>query len=232
MNVWGNATENYFRYEVDLSDSENPKLNIYVVGMPAMVNELDEDGNPVMVEGWGGMSYSYVQQEEENPADEPDATVSIPAEVFAEKSQGDPITIRIWTNQCNQVSVSMNGVDVDSGRQLNPLGGDHNSNTFPNLNSIGFAVNAGETALYSDLGIDMYGDYDDDMVLFDQTTGATYSIFEGLEGVTVSSDEDLITVDGEKAARWFTQIPQTGHLPWPGRSSPQRKRKSPAPGCM
>lgn len=213
MNVWGKAGENYFRYEVDLSDSENPKLNIYVVGMPACVNELDEDGNPVMVEGRGGMSYSYVTQEEENAADEPDATVSIPAEVFAEKTQSDPITVRIWTNQCNQVSVSMNGVDVDSGRQLNPLGGDHNSNTFPNLNSIGFAVNAGETALYSDLGIDMYGDYDDDMVLFDQTTGATYSIFEGLEGVTVSSEEDLITVDGGESGTLVYADPSDGASP-------------------
>ena len=48
----GKRNRKLFRYEVDLSDSENPKLNIYVVGMPAMVNELDEDGNPVMVEGW------------------------------------------------------------------------------------------------------------------------------------------------------------------------------------
>lgn len=35
MNVWNKENENYFRYEIDISDPENPKLNIYVVGMPA-----------------------------------------------------------------------------------------------------------------------------------------------------------------------------------------------------
>ena len=38
------------------SGLENPKLNIYVVGMPAAVNELDENGEPVMVESWVDLS--------------------------------------------------------------------------------------------------------------------------------------------------------------------------------
>lgn len=213
MNVWNKEGENYFRYEVDISDPEDPKLNIYVVGMPAAVNELDEDGNPVVKESARGTSYSYIIQEEENAADEPDATISIPAEVFADKTVNDQISLRIWTNQCNQVSVSMNGVDVDSGRQLNPLGNNHNYNTFPNLNSIGFAVNAGETAYYDSLGIDMYGDNDDDVVLFDKTTGATYSIFEGLEGVTVAEDQDQITVEGGENGTLVYADPSDGASP-------------------
>lgn len=213
MNVWNKEGENYFRYEVDVTDPENPKLNIYVVGMPACVNELDEDGNPVVNESAFGTSYSYVNQEEENAADEPDATVAIPAEVFGDGTVNDEISLRIWTNQCNQISISMNGVDVDSGRQLNPLGGDHNSNTFPNLNSVGFAVDAGETAYYTEFGIDVYGDNDDDLVLFDKETGATYSIFEGLEGVTVAQDEDLITVEGGEDGTLVYADPSDGASP-------------------
>lgn len=211
LNVWNAVGENYFRYEVDVTDPEDPKLNIYCVGMPANVNELDADGNPVMVEGWRGMSYSYIIQEEENAADEPDASVSIPAEVFADKTVNDQISVRIWTNQCNQVTVTMNGIDVDAGRQINPLGGDHNSNTFPNLNSIGFAVNAGETAYYDTLEVDMYGDYDDDMVLFGRETGATYSIFEGLDGVTVNDGQ--IAVEGGENGTLVYADPSYGAAP-------------------
>lgn len=197
MNVWNRENENYFRYEVDLTDSENPKLNIYVVGMTTMVDELDEDGNQIVTENfWGGTSVSQIEQEEEGAADIPDITVDIPAEVFEGKSLNEAISLRIWTDQCNCISVSMNNVEVDSSRQLNPLGGDHNSNTFPNLNSIGFAVNAGETAYYDDVRVDMYGDNDDNVVLFNKDTGATYSIFENMDGVTVSADEDKITVEG------------------------------------
>ena len=213
MNVWNKENANYFRYEIDISDPENPKLNIYVVGMPAAVNELDENGEPVMVESWGGLRPSIISQEEENAADEPDAVVNIPAEVFGGKSLNDPISLRLWTNQCNQVSASMNDVDVDAGRQLNPLGSDHNSNTFPNLNSIGFAVNAGETAYYNGLAIDMFGDNDDNVVLFDKTTGATYSIFEGLDGVTVDSSEDKITVEGGENGTLVYADPSDGASP-------------------
>ena len=63
MNVWNKENENYFRYEIDISDPENPKLNIYVVGMPAAVNELDENGEPVMVESWGGLKPSIISQQ-------------------------------------------------------------------------------------------------------------------------------------------------------------------------
>lgn len=213
MNVWNKAGENYFRYEVDVTDPENPKLNIYVVGMPAAVNEMDENGEPVMKESRGGMTYSYVVQEEENAADEPDATIAIPAEVFADGAVNSPIAVRIWTNQCNQVSVSMNGVDVDTGRQLNPLGDNHNYNTFPNLNAIGFAVNAGETAYYDNLAVDMYGENDDNLVLFDKETGATYSIFEGLEGVSVAADEDKITVEGNETGTLVYADPSDGAAP-------------------
>lgn len=213
MNVWNKAGENYFRYEVDVTDPESPKLNIYVVGMPAAVNELDAEGNPVMTEGRGGVQYTYIAQEEENEASEPDVVVPIPKEVFADGTVNDTISLRLWTNQCNQMSVSMNGVDVDSGRQLNPLGNNHNYNTFPNLNSIGFAVNAGGTAYYNNLAVDMFGENDEAVVLFDRETGATYSIFEGLKGVTVSTDEDKITVEGGEEGTLVYADPSDGAAP-------------------
>ena len=172
MNIWGSQTENsYYKYEVDIADPAKPVLNIYVAGMPA-------NG-----------------QTEENDENVPDFTVEIPAEVFKKAGVHGEIVMKLATlSNINKVSCILNGVTVDNARQLNPLGSSHDYNSFPNLNSIGFAVPAGETATYKDIQINYPGD-NVEGVFFNAEKGATYDIFKGLNGVTVGADH-VITVNG------------------------------------
>ncbi len=197
FNVWNKAGENYFQAEIDISDPEAPMLNLYAVGLPSKALILDENGEPVMTQGWGGASFTYELQEEENPKDEPDMSFAIPAEAFAQSGINDEMSLRIMTPTINKLTVTVNGVDAIAGIELNPLGGTHDYNSFPNLNSIGFAVPAGETAAFTGLTLHEYnlsGAPELDGILFDENTGATYQIFEGLEGVTVDGGE--ISVSG------------------------------------
>lgn len=68
-----------------------------------------------------------------------------------------------------------------------------NGNTFPNLCSVGFALDPGMEASFTGYKIENGGKFAEG-VLLDETTGATYAIFDGLEGISV--DGDVITADG------------------------------------
>ncbi len=68
-----------------------------------------------------------------------------------------------------------------------------NGNTFPNPNSVGFAANTGDSATFTDYKIENGGKYTTGTLL-DAETGATYSIFNGMDGVAV--DGNTITVNG------------------------------------
>ncbi len=70
-----------------------------------------------------------------------------------------------------------------------------NFNTFPNLNSIGFATNPGDEVVFTNYKILNRGRSNPDHnILFDATTGSTYSIFKVISGVSVSEDGTTITV--------------------------------------
>ena len=73
-----------------------------------------------------------------------------------------------------------------------------------NLNSVGFAANAGDTATFTNYKIENGGRYATGTLL-DAETGATYSIFDGMDGVTV--DGNTITVNGGDAGVLDMQIP-------------------------
>lgn len=166
MNIWGKAEQSRFVYEVDVEDASKPKLNIYVVGMPAFGAEQQDDSS------------------------QPAFVVDIPAEALAEADVHKPIRINVNTlTEINQVSCVINDVVVDENRQINPLGNTHDYNSFPNLAKIGFAVPAGMSATFQDVAVRYPGSYEEKYEvgdLFGQDAGATYAIFEGLEGVTVS----------------------------------------------
>ena len=172
MNIWGSQSGGYFCYEIDAADAAAPKLNIYVVGMPAF------------------------GQDAENDAAEADFTVEIPAGVIA--NVHDPIAVNINTlTNINQVTCAINGVTVDENRQLNPLGNTHDYNSFPNAANIGFAVPAGGQAVYTEIALHYPGAYEEAYEvgdLFGAHVGATYAIFEGLDGITV--DGETIRADG------------------------------------
>ncbi|MEE0027259.1 MAG: hypothetical protein U0J70_06700, partial [Atopobiaceae bacterium] len=177
MNIWGKAGQSRFVYEVDVTNAKKPQLNIYVVGMPAF--EAQNDGD------------------ETKPA----YVVSIPKKALAEKAVHDPIQVNINTlAEVNQVNCSINGVVVDEARQINPLGNTHDYNTFPNLGKIGFAVPAGETATFTDVALRYPGSYEEKYEvgdLFSKTAGATYAIFEDLDGVSLDGDDIVVKAGDE-----------------------------------
>ena len=213
FNIWNAANENYFQAEIDLSDQEDPELRLYVVGMPSVALVLDEDGNPVMQQGWTGESYTYETKQVEDPVTEPYMSFPIPAEAVADLSGG--IDFRVMTPTINTLTFTVNGMPVIEGIQLNPLGGSHDYNSFPNLCSIGFAVPAGQSASYEGLTLHEYnvsGVPELDGILYDAQTGAGYGIFEGLDGVTVG-DDGVITVDGGEAGVVAYADPSFGSAP-------------------
>ena len=92
--------------------------------------------------------------------------------------------------------ISVDGESVGDKFAINTLGDSSSYNSFPNLNSIGFAAKAGETASFTDYKITNTGRFAQGE-LFGENTGATYAIFDGMDGVTM--DGNVITVDGGEA---------------------------------
>ena len=191
MNIWGSEGESRFVYEVDVTDAKKPKLNIYVVGMPAL------------------------GQDKENDATTPDFVVDIPAEALPEDGAHKPIALNVNAlAEVNQVSCLINGVVVDEARQLNPLGNTHDYNTFPNLGKIGFAVPANGSATYQGITVHYPGSLEEKYEvgdLFSAKAGATYAIWEGINGVTVSGDS--VTVKADKTDLFVAADPSFGSAP-------------------
>ncbi len=70
-----------------------------------------------------------------------------------------------------------------------------NFNTFPNLNSIGFASRPGDEVILTNYRINNKGQSStDNNVVFDANTGCTYSLFERIPGVTLGMGGNEITV--------------------------------------
>lgn len=174
MNIWGSKTTSSFVYAINVSDPKAPKLEIFVHGMPAF--EAENDGD------------------ETKPA----YTIAIDSKVLSDAHK--PIQINVNTlSNVNSVTCLINGEVVDENRQINPLGNTHDYNTFPNLDEIGFFVASGGSATYTDVCVRYPGQYEETYEVgdfFSATAGATYKIFEGLEGVTVKDDEITVKADG------------------------------------
>ncbi|MBQ3825177.1 MAG: hypothetical protein II811_03470, partial [Spirochaetaceae bacterium] len=191
MNIWGAESIGYVKYEIDISDAQAPLLNIYVVGMPS-------NGEPAR----------------ENAPDEPDYKIAIPADAIRDVHSAIQLNINTTSANINAISCFVNGVCVDSARQLNPLGNTQDYNSFPNVNKIGFAVPAGEKAFFSDIVIHYPGKYEEKYAvgnLFSATEGATYAIFEGVHGVTVDAEKILVE-GGENGVLAFAD-PSYGSAP-------------------
>lgn len=191
MNIWGSETTSSFVYEIDVTDPAAPKLNIYVHGIPAFeAQNGGDDSQPAYV-------------------------VDIASDVIAEADVHSPITIAVATpTNINALTCSINGQAVDENRQINPLGATGDYNSFPNVASIGFEVPAGQTASYQNVALHSMGkneekyDVED---LFGESVGATYAIFQDLEGVTV--DGNTITVEGGANGTLAFADPSFGSAP-------------------
>ncbi|MBQ7370433.1 MAG: family 78 glycoside hydrolase catalytic domain [Blautia sp.] len=178
--------ENYVRAELDLSGvtaSGGAKLHLYRVGY----DESDSADTP------------FLTVEENEDLDS----------LITEKNKYDPIKFEVNV-AASKINLFVNDTQIGTDVSINPLGGDSSYNSFPNLNSVGFAVNAGESAVFTDYQVRNTGKYGRGVYL-DKETGATYAIFEGQDGVTI--DDGAITVGGGESGVLFYADPTYAAAP-------------------
>ena len=114
------------------------------------------------------------------------------AAVLTPASQYDPHHVEIFCT-ASTLTMTIDGLELKTnGIVVNPMGGSEHNN-YPILNSVGFAANAGEGATFTNYAIENAGKFGRG-TLFGENVGATYAIFDGLDGLTV--DGGAITVDG------------------------------------
>ncbi|MCR5545673.1 MAG: glycoside hydrolase family 78 protein [Lachnospiraceae bacterium] len=107
----------------------------------------------------------------------------------------------------NKITIGIDGTFSNTSLCVNDLGDNSSYNTYPNLNSVGFATKEGEAASFENFTIKNGGQYGT-KTLFDSTTGATYDIFQGLSGVSVNGT----TIDVSGATVAYAD-PSYGSLP-------------------
>ena len=161
--------ENYVRVELDLSGvgaNGGAKINAYRMGYA----KDDDPSTP----------FFTIEDDEDLNG------------LITDQNKNDVHHINIFCT-ASTLSISVDGTKVGDDIVVNTMG---NGNTFPNLNSVGFAANAGDSATFTDYKIENGGRYATGTLL-DESTGATYVIFDGMDGVTV--DGNVITVNGGDA---------------------------------
>ncbi|MBQ8076340.1 MAG: family 78 glycoside hydrolase catalytic domain [Oscillospiraceae bacterium] len=168
FNPWLSKGENYVHVEFDFSEATadgGAKINVYRAGYLAS----DDPAVPfATVEGNEALD-----------------------SVLNKANQADAHHVDIFCTS-STLSFTVDEVPIQSGDILiSPLG--DSVNTYPNLNSVGFASRAGESATFTNYAIENGGRFARGTLL-DADTGATYAIFEGLDGISV--DGTSITVDG------------------------------------
>ncbi len=179
------AGENYVRIELDISDVDGSgaRIHAYRVGYTAE----DSADTPV---------FTIEENEDLNELI-----------TTANKNEEHQIDINV---SGSSIVVSVDGETVGDKFAINTLGDSSSYNSFPNLNSIGFAAKAGETAVFTDYMVTNAGKFAQGE-LFGETVGATYEIFDGLEGVSVEGD--VITVAGGDAGVLCYADPTYGAAP-------------------
>ena len=182
QNVENVEGENYIRWELDISGvgkKEGAVINIYRVGYA-------KNDNPSIP----CLSISKDTYKDTN------LNELITPENMRKKNE---LEIKV---DASQIFVTINGKELILGtifkRKLTyttvtPLGKSGNDfNTYPNLNSIGFYAEKGEKVIFTDYRL-MNGGHGKNAPLFGETTGATYSIFNSIKGVSVKGNK--ITVE-------------------------------------
>ena len=186
FNPWLADGENYVRVELDYTDATaegGVKINVYRVGYTAE----DDPAVPLAV----------VQGDKDLDS------------LLTRDNQFDVHRVDIFCT-ASTLSFTIDGTQLSTPCDVvvSPLGAA--VNTYPNLNSVGFACRAGENALFSNYTIENGGRFARG-ILLDAETGASYSIFEGLDGIEV--DGSSITVSGGENGVLVYADPSYGGAP-------------------
>ncbi|MCF0133046.1 MAG: family 78 glycoside hydrolase catalytic domain [Blautia sp.] len=162
------SDENYVRVELDISEvgGSGAKVKVYRTGYTAN----DSVDTPVQI---------IEEDEKLNEVITP-----------ANKNAAHAIDLNV---SGSKIAFFVDDVKVGNDMCINDLGNSSSYNSFPNLNKIGFAANPGEQAFFEEYQVENTGRFAQG-VLFGQEIGATYEIFNGLDGITVEGQQ--ITVDG------------------------------------
>lgn len=185
FNIGMKEGENYFRVELDISkinENGGAAINIYRVGY----FDGDTPDQPFMV-----------INKANNPVTNLDELIT-----NDNKNQIHTLELNVVTSTLTMlidgqeiaVSAGSNGSGTTAGIVLSDLGSS-DAMTFPNLNSIGFAAEAGQKAVFTDFELKNPGLGTG--TLFGEQTGATYGIWDDKEGIAIEGNK--ITVTGTEA---------------------------------
>ena len=186
-NISSISGENYVRAEIDLSGiggEEGAAIKVYRAGY---VPE-DDPQVPIAVLSIGEIPDININDllTEENMHEPHAYEFEVNTSTMTVYIDGQMVVMGTTTDFTGQTSET-------GGVVLSPWGA-LDAMTFPNLNSIGFAYRAGEKAIFTDYRLEnpMYGTG----TLFGEEVGATYAIWEGMDGVEIKGN--AITVGGEE----------------------------------
>lgn len=174
--------ENYFRVELDISQvNENggAAINIYRVGY----FDGDTEDQTFMVINKANNPVTNLDEliTDENKNEQHTLEFNVVTSTLTISVDGQEIA----------VSEPTNGGGTSGSIVLSKLG-NSNAMTFPNLNSIGFAADAGQKAVFTDFELQNPGFGTG--TLFGEKTGASYNIWKDKEGITLEGNK--ITVEG------------------------------------
>lgn len=202
LNEYRIEGENYFRYELDINEvsaSGGAKVNVYRVGHTAFDN-AETPFKVISASTVAGCNIDFI---------------------ITERNKHEPHHVQLIC-ESSKVIMMLDGtaiiVGVEEGPegeraataslQINPRGND-DVQACPLLNDIGFAARAGETAIFTDYQIKHYRE--PQATLFGPAIGATYAIFEQLEGLAVNGN--MITIEGGEAGVLVFTDPSYGAIP-------------------
>jgi alpha-L-rhamnosidase len=202
QNIESVKGENYIRFELDISGVGTEKgavLNIYRVGY----GKNDSPDLPYGVnsaEKYPGTNINKIITET-NKNSIHSLSVSVDASNITFQIDGQALQAAVQT-----VPSGLPGEEPptgggpqrrgrSSGMTITNYGSGGNFNTFPNLNSVGFASRPGDEVVFTNYKILNKGQSSpDNNVVFDANTGPGYSLFEKLPGVTLGAGGTEITV--------------------------------------
>jgi len=198
--------ENYIRLELDISgvgSGTGAVFNIYRVGY----GRDDSPVNPYKVISAEKFPETNLNNiiTEANKYDVHNLSINVDAGAIVLQIDGQTVLTTLPTAvQGGPGGQQAGGMGAFRGRPAGSVititnystGG--NYNTFPNLNSVGFASNPGDEVIFSNYKILNKGQSSpENNIVFSSKAGATYEIFSSLPGVTLTGDGTTIRVKND-----------------------------------
>nr|WP_319511105.1 family 78 glycoside hydrolase catalytic domain [uncultured Draconibacterium sp.] len=186
QNIENVAGENYVRVELDVAGvgtETGAVLNIYRVGY----GKDDSPIKPYKVISTALFPETNINEiiTSENRNNKHNISISVDASNISIKIDGKVIQTEAPLKDTNQNQFRRRTPSIT----ITNYGSGGNSNSFPNLNSIGFACNPGDEVVFTNYKILNTGQSNPkNNVVFGPKTGATYNIFKSLPGITVEDN--------------------------------------------